>query len=467
MYLIIYMFVITSLNAVTITGQGYGINEQESLEESLSDLSNKISVQVKSNFKSYIVTDDATYNKRKEKLIELSSSLPIKNVNITVMDGEELTKTTTSITTKHSLPAYMSELNRLSKNIKDTVLKLHQIKRGATALKYKILIQLLQDVENFNKHKIVAIILNARDVPVINITESKVKTEILELEDKVLNIELAAKVLSKGIMQESIYISAIRMSGSNEVTQFAKILKDSMSKTLNISKYSSDAKYLLRGNYEILDDGIFITLRLSDKKNNIIKVSTITLAPSAYKHIDYKVKTKTFDKSLSTEHIISSDLHIDIGFRGFNRVDGIDLVEKDEIDIVVKSSKSVCYFIVGHILKEKEKFSYLLPIGSEDTPFISSITGSNVNRAIIIAEDIPVSEPFGSESLQIFANTFKEDGTCPIVVPFCKENQDELCVITGKPNEVIKNTRALNFNKRKFKVEKADNSISFTSFKMN
>jgi len=124
----------------------------------------------------------------------------------------------------------------------------------------------------------------------------------------------------------------------------------------------------------------------------------------------------------------------------------------------------MCYFLFGHTLKESEKFSYVLPIGSDNSPFINQLTGDDINKNIIIVDEVPVSSPFGSENLQIFPSTFKKDVTCPLVVPHCDENDEGYCVVGGEPSKVIMKTRGLNMKKRKFKIEKAEASVSFTSF---
>ena len=40
-----------------------------------------------------------------------------------------------------------------------------------------------------------------------------------------------------------------------------------------------------------------------------------------------------------------------------------------------------------------------------------------------------------------------------------------LCIIGGKPSKVVSGVRALNLNAKKAKIEKAEASISWTSFK--
>ena len=63
------------------------------------------------------------------------------------------------------------------------------------------------------------------------------------------------------------------------------------------------------------------------------------------------------------------------------------------------------------------------------------------------------------------ASTFSKNGKCPLVVPKCKDDEEtELCIIGGKPSKVVSDTRALNVNAKKAKVEKAEANISWTSF---
>jgi hypothetical protein len=162
--------------------------------------------------------------------------------------------------------------------------------------------------------------------------------------------------------------------------------------------------------------------------------------------------------------IKSGKLFVNVGFKGYNRSNGIDLEKGDKVDIVVKTNKAICYFLLGHTIQKKKKFSYVLEIGSDNSPFINKITGSDVNKNIIIVEDVPVEAPFGSESLQIFASSFNKKAKCPLVVPKCKFDNDGYCVVNGKPSKVVSSTRALNLKKKKFKIEKSEDSVRWNSF---
>lgn len=450
-----------TLNAVTITAQGYGNSERESQKEALSSLSGQISVDVKSDYQTYTSLVGSNYTKNKQKLIQLSSALPIKGVSFNSAVQNDMILTTATLSSATALKIYELELERLAKNIsfnQDILNSTHD-----NAIKYDTYKDMLKDVENFNKHKIVATMLKGKNLPSISITISNIKQNLLLLENKVPSIKLASKLLTKGISQKEIYVNAIKPSGSTQVTQFAKVLKDTMSNSLQTVRKSNNAKYFLRGDYEILKDGLFVTINLSDINNNIVLTKTVTLAPSAYKHTEYKPTTVSFDEALNTGFVKSGKLAVDIGFKGFSRSNGIDLTEGDSVDFVVKTNKPMCYFLVGHVLNDE--FSYVLPIGSDNSPYINKVTGIDVNQNVVIYENAIMEAPFGSENLQIYASTLGTNGSCSLQPPVCVENEDGYCVINGKPNQVVKNTRGFSLKKKKnIKIENAENSISYTSF---
>ena len=461
--IVLSVFFVLNLFALTIAGIGYGNYEKESKQEALGDLSNKISVDVKSEYKTIVKDLGKEFEKLNEKTTKLSSNLPLKGVDLDVESEDGMVKTVATITSEKVLHLYESELKRLSDNISKTLV-LYPSMRDDDA-KYETLNRILRDIESFHKHKTVAILLGSKKIIKLKITKSEVESKLQDFLHAAPTIKIASSILTKNMKEQSIYVGSIKPSGSSEVTQLAKIIKNETSQYLSIVTKPSKAEYILKGEYQVLKKGIYIHLQLSDLHNNVVKSSTVTLDPNAYKNIQFKPSTISFDESLNSGSLRSAKLYVNIGFKGFYQEDGIDLNNGETVDIVLKSNKEMCYFLVGHVLKKDEKFSYLLPIGTSNIPFVNRLTGEDVNKNIVIAEDVPVSAPFGSENLQVFSSTFDQNGYCPLVVPSCEENEDGLCVIDGKPGSVIRKTRALNLKKKKFKIEKAEDSISFTTFK--
>ena len=432
-----YYLVTIFLNAATIIGIG------DSKKEALSDLSNQLSVNIKSEFKTYAKIMDNKVKKIKEQEIYLVSNLPLKGVKY---------KNTTpikAILSSDSLKLYKSELNRLQKEI---------IYLSKQPENYNNLIKLLKDIDSFNKNKLVAIVLGLDKIPNINITKSQIEIKLQKITSKTDSLQTAAKIIADKINKKNVYIS-FKPYGSNEITQFANIFKDQLSNYLQITKQSNKAEYFLRGNYKILKNSMFITFNLMDKDNNILKTITITLLKNGYKNLSYLPHTKSFDESLINGFVKSGKLSVNIGFKGYNRENGLDFKQGDKVDIVIKTNKPICYFLVGYVLHKNKKFAYLLPINDS---FIGKITGGDVNVNNVIAEDVEISAPFGRETLQLFATTLKK-GKCSIVPPQCEENENGYCVIKNTPQKVVNHTRGLLL--KHTKVEKAESSISWTSFR--
>lgn len=461
----------SSIYATTLTGVGYGNTSSEAKKESLNDLSHTIQAEVKSSFTAITKVRGKEFEKSKERFISVSSDLPLLGVEFDELGSNKFIKSTfikstANLSSKTATKLYILQIQRLSENIKAATQKLQSTQDQTQ--RYTILKQQLQDLQSFNKHTVVAILLGLEDIPKPTITQSDIKIELQRIAQKSPSIDIATSLLCDAITYKNIYLSAIKPGGSQEVTQFAKLIKSSMQKKLHTVKKSSSADYFLKGSYEILDDSIFVTISLYDRNNIIIKTNTATLAPKGYSHTSYKPKTKDFDAALNSEFIKSGDLHVNIGFQGYARADGIDLYGKDKVNIVAKTNKPICYFLLGYVLNSddtnKEKFSYLLPIGYGNSPFINFITGEDINKNITLAQGVPIEAPYGNETLQIFASTLRKDGTCPLRIPHTQEDKDGYDVVTGSPENVLAKTRALNLKKKKHTVEKAEANIRWTSF---
>lgn len=460
------MFFTSTLLSNSILGVGYSYSSDQAKKNSLADLSNNISVEVKSEFKTSKKKLEDNYSKSNESLLELSSNLPLLGVDFKEFVGSKLVKSTATLSSKSALKVYKLELNRLASNIKTNKRFLKNSNNQSE--KYNILNQLLKDIESFNKHKIVATILNGSNLPKIDITKSQVELQLQKISSKAPNIDIAVNKLIQNIDKKNIYISAIKPSGSYEVTQFAKIVKNSISKKLDNVYKSDDAEYFLKGDYEILKDSLFITLNLYDLNNKIVYTNTATLAPSAYKNTKYKPTTKDFDTAMNSSMIGGANLKVKIGFKGYNRANGIDLNNGDKVDLVVKTNRDICYFLQGSTLSKNKKYSYLLPIGSDNSQFTNKITGDDVNIFKPLFTTY-VGKPFGREVLTIFAKELNKKGECEIKIPNCRyDNNIQLCLLSDKPTIGLISTRALFMpqqrrNEKEIKLEVAESSIDFTT----
>ena len=77
----------------------------------------------------------------------------------------------------------------------------------------------------------------------------------------------------------------------------------------------------------------------------------------------------------------------------------------DNLRLLVRLNQAGYYYIVGHVLREGEQFSYLLALneGRGDDKFVRYIAQDQANKYIEIAEFL-VSPPYGAEHLQLVAS---------------------------------------------------------------
>jgi hypothetical protein len=453
---------------VSFQGTGIGVTEKEAKKSALSDLSNNISVTVKSKTKALTQVVDGAYQKQSQKLVELSTTLPIKSAYFTKNLGATTVKVTASLDSNRSLETYLIELKRLKKEI-DTAYAL--TKEGSESVQYDLYQQLLADIETFNQHKIVASLLGAENLPHIDVLQSTIKSKLINLQERATTLKGIARILSTPFKTyKGIYIASIKPEGSLMPTQFSRHLKNNLEQDLQTISLPDNALYIVRGFYEVVGDTMYIALKLIDGYNRVVETSYGVLDQQGFENLAYKVKVKNFDHAMATQMVLSGDLRVQIGFKGYLREHGIDLRAGQSIDIVAKTNQSVCYFLQGYTLEAAKPYTYLLPISDGKNPYIGFITGQEVNQMVTIASGVEIAPPFGSESLQIFAQTL-ENGQCTIKTPYCKEDTHTgLCLLQEAPEVAVSKTRAL-FTKKQVKntqkqaIETAENIISFSTSK--
>lgn len=424
----------SSLFSKTIIGIGYGKLDKEAKLEALANLSNNITKKVKNNSICPMVGVSFDKNINKDGSIKYIATLDSEKV------GNIYRKEI-----KKDLEKILYSMKNIS-NIEDI------------NKRYKLLLDTLKDIDTLNEYKSIAKLLEIKNIPILDVTKDDLLLKFKNDIPSVSSIKMATKKLIKNIDKSNIYVKTFKQNNISNITPFSKLLKDNIIKEINSTKYSSNADYFLTGEYEIFKDSIFIVSKLKDINNRIIKMNMINFNKTL-DNISYSSSLLDFYKTINNGYIESNKLFVNIGLKGFNRFKEIDLNSDDKINIFVNSNKPICYFIVGDSLKDnKKQFSYT--IGD-----MRVLNTSDINKNILLYEDIPISKPYGVEALQIFASDLENNGTCSLVYPKCRDNYEGYCVIEGEPATVISNIRELNSAYKKDNIEKVENSIIFTSFK--
>lgn len=446
-----------SLNAVTIRSVGYGDFQEEAINNALTNLSSQISSEVTSEFKS--ITNDFGFEveKNKQKVVKVKSELPILGASFEYKKEAKLALAT--LDSDKAVSLYESELNKLSKEIA----KLNDIIKvtRSTTKQYELYLQLKFYISEFNKHKIVATMLESKNIPTIKVSETEVENKIISLSKDVDSIDLAAKLIAKSFKDKKLFVYPAKNGISSEITPFARVFKDNLSQYLDTTTNPKDAKLFLSGSYEILKDKIFITYTLIDKHNKAQKQDSITLSKKAYENLRVSPRSITFDEEIHSNALKSSELKIDIAFKNQGKKDVL-LYEDQSVDLVVRSNKPIYFYLVGHILHEKDKKSYLIELqpdafGKEKYSY--RLGGADVNIPVSLGE-FGIAGPFGFESVQMFASTKPLTSS----IPNCSLDEDGLCIVGDKPSVIVAKTRALiRPKKNKAKVLKAEALLEYTT----
>jgi len=252
------------LQAVTITGEGVSQTTKVAKKDALVDLSSTISSNVKSEYRSYQAKLGDEYKQNKENFIDISTNLPIKGVKFRENSTDEDIKVI-AILDENSLKVYQETLKLLKQNIDNL-----KNRKDYDSLKL-----LLKNIQKFNKNKIVAIALGGKNLPKIDVLESNLKLQLKQFSKLAPTINIGAKILANSFKKDKIYIQAPKIKGSKEITQFGNIFKDQLSKYINSVSTPQKAKYILRGEYDILKNSVFITYNLYDENDNLLKTDTI------------------------------------------------------------------------------------------------------------------------------------------------------------------------------------------------
>ena len=115
--------------------------------------------------------------------------------------------------------------------------------------------------------------------------------------------------------------------------------------------------------------------------------------------------------------------------------------EKDEVELFVKISRPGYFYVVGHVVKKEENFSYLLELSDteRDRRFIRYANADDVNKWLSIGR-FEATPPFGIESLQLIASS---DDPIDRLPSHPLDKKTELYVTANNAQQGITKTRAL------------------------
>lgn len=456
--LVIAALLIFSINiyAKSVRETGYGNDEGDAKKEALSFLTQSIAVDVKSSFQKKIKQSEDNTNIEKENIINVKSDLPLLGVifasfkvNTEFMIDAELNES--------SIPLYKAEIKRISNEIKG--LEKTAFSSSEANERIRALELLLTRVEEYNKHYLVLSFLSDKSNFEYNFyNTSKYELELRKLKKIYDSLDLAVIDNFRNLEEKNLYVYPVSEENGSEITELASVLKGKIDAEINSASSPTNADYIMRGQYTILTNGLAVNYKIYNLSGNTVKSFYIMLEPKAYKDYKYKSTTVDFNKLIKNGTVISNDFKVDINSsKGKSDL----LFEEGELfNIVIKVNKASYLYIIGHTLKDKEKYSYLIDFNeaSGDRKFVTFIGDDDANKWIDLGE-FEAIKPFGVESLQVFASTSDLVDSIP---KNYLDNNTGLYKLGDRPKENLKTARAI-IRKRKRKNEISEAFLIFTT----
>jgi len=443
-----------------IVGNGYGDTVDQARRDALNNLAGSIQVDVVKQVNS---CTDKQGDCGSVIKINTRSELPILGVQYQRLANEQGSiRFQAWLDSQHSLPIYVRDLNQLDAQIKKQSQALLNISNANQ--RYRVISDLLKSLQQYDKKRLVANILGSyTQQPRPRLDISALSDELKQLERKASSLDFAARVLVKNISEQGIYLHPPKPKNVQEVTPFASAVKKHISPLLNTVSLPEKAEYNMEGEYEILDNGdIFLSYRLVDLNYQLITSNSIIVEKSAHQGFRSKPSSVSFETLLHNNIALSNQFRAEL--KTLHGSETLYYQQGDSLRLLVRLNQAGYYYIVGHVLREGEQFSYLLDLneGYGDDKFVRYIPQDQANKYIEIAE-FQISPPYGAEHLQLVASN-KKFSRLPRYdyIP----NSEGYYVIKGSDGNAsagVEKTRGLRIKQNKYDVLTSEATLTYTT----
>jgi len=169
------------------------------------------------------------------------------------------------------------------------------------------------------------------------------------------------------------------------------------------SKSSASDETVLIGSYEQLDDkNLLLHYQLRQIQNNsLIEHIYLQIPLSLTADTRQEPINTQFDKTLHESIKEDPEFHVELESTRGKR--NILIYGGEDIGLKIRSDSPAYYYLVGHVVREKNQYSYLIEIGPKNAPFIAKISGNEIGQWLELGE-FTVEPPFGVEHLQLVAS---------------------------------------------------------------
>ena len=460
------------LFCLSVEGVGYGETEAEARAEAAAELSRYLYLNVDSKTVATLTDSAGGSGSSFFSGTELSSQMPLLGVTYKDSLEWEVFVSTAHMESSVSLPMYYEALDAAIGAIYMPDLA------GVSSINaVRILNEVLESFEEYRKLSYVVAALGGNYTKRPSVLEGDIKALLSKMVGTIDSLEKAAQVLVQDCSYSRIFVEMPLPVVDNVASDFSVVLSNALSGAIGGKTVSDmkNARYFLSTRYSEDPAGnLFVTSTLSDIDGNSKTSASVTIPANLIAGINLYADGYEFRKALKTGESVGNSFNAFIRVNG--GTEGVTFHSGDELFVEIKATQPCYYYIVGYVFNEVgEEFSYLFPVmfNAEDkNMFIGRITSENVGKWVVVNpvfddELIPfeIMPPYGVETLQIYASTTNDHAEFASRIPSWTETED-FFLISGKPNQVLSTTRALNVKKATSgdkAVSNAEASVTYRS----
>jgi len=447
----------------TIVGTGYGATVDEARRDALNNLAGSVQVDV---LKEVNTCKNQQGDCGSVIKVNTRSELPILGAKYQRMPNEQgAIHFQVWIDSQSSLPLYTRELDQLNSKIKNHSRVLNKVSNDQQ--RYRLMSDIVNMTQQYEKKLLVANILGGyKNKARAQVDINNLRTQLQQLERKASTLSFAAKVLTKDISVGDIYLHPPRPKGVQEVTPFASMIKENMSPLLQTVSLPNKAKYSMEGEYTLLDDGdIYLTYHLIDLNYRVIASHSVIVEKSAHKRFRSKPISMSFEALLHNDIALSNDFRAEL--KTLQGTETLYYKVGESLKLLVRLNRAGYYYIIGHVMREGEQFSYLLDLNDAEgnNRFIRYIPQDQVNKYIEVAE-FEVMPPYGAEHLQLIASSKK----ITRLPAYQYRPRDGYYMLKGSEGNVMAGvnlTRGLRIKQNKNNVLTSEATLTYTTRPIN
>lgn len=423
--------------AADVSADGYGRTEAEARANAASELSFVIYSDVRSELHAEASDDPASPKQTVTKETDITTAVPIYGADYkTEQDGSQY-KCTAVLRAEIGIPVYVKEIQ----NAADEVNRSYGLIKNekSSSAKYTYVMSALASFDNIRKLRAALNVLGGESKTYPEVTREQLINMRSDLTFKTDSMARAAELIASELKKDNVYVYYPMYNGSDEVTQFSESFRALLASHMKTVSSIYAADYFLDTQYSVSDKGMHIAATLTDKNGVTLGKSVKILEPKAYAQLKVEPESLSFEKLLKMGLAQSSDFSARIttgeGKRAKLYKSG------DAVELFVKLNRPGYIFLVGHVDKAGERFSYIVDFYSTngDRKFIRYIGADEVNRWVSLGE-FDIVPPYGLETFQMMASVKDPIDKIPAHV---FDPESELYIVSKDISEGVRKTRAL------------------------